>query len=154
MDYSFTTFASDVTSSDELFDFSRGGKTDASSADEWLFSLLLHAASECPIQILVEDWRATRGNAFLTRSKFPAIYFGDETYYLLRAKQRPLHEQEARIFSNTVPTFHAFVFEEDPCLSVGMSLSMDHLQRVADSVKGIVCGAYDGEGFVVATRVI
>ena len=151
-DYSFVTFASKAVSSDELIDFSAGGKADAVSADDWLFSLLLRMATASPIVLLVEDWRATRGDEFLATRKFPAIYFGSETYYLLRLEQRPFHSQHARIFSNTVPTFHAFAVEEDARLLVGMSLSSDDLQRIAKSVKAVLCGAYDGESYVVASR--
>jgi hypothetical protein len=148
--FSFKTFARQGMSERELTDFETGNKAEA--ADDLIMDLLAHSPLTLDGMLLVEDWRATPESQFLKEMNLPTIVVGREVYFIVRQRdpRRIAHWQ--RIFSNTVPTFHAFLMDDDPRLVPGTTVSLELLREVARRLRMIVCGAYDGESYVLATR--
>jgi hypothetical protein len=150
--FSFKTFARAGLSDAELVEFAVGNKASSSDADEWLMELLCASPLTVNGMFLVEDWRPSPDSPFLVKMKLPTLFVADEVYFLLRERDPRQVENWRRIFSNTVPTFHAFVFADDPRAIAGASISTTVLDEIATHLRMIICGAYDGESYVVGTK--
>jgi hypothetical protein len=137
-------------SEEDLTDFDTGNKAEA--ADDWLMNSLAHSALTLNGMILVEDWRAAPQSQFLKEMNLPTIVVGTEVYFIVRERDPRRIANWQRIFSNTVPTFHAFLVAADPRLVPETTVSPELLREVARQLRMIICGAYDGESYVVATR--
>lgn len=148
--FSFKTFGRQGLSEEDLIDFGTGNK--AESADDWLMNLLTHSPLTLNGILLVEDWRAAPQSQFLKEMNLPTITVGAEVYFIVRERDPRRIANWQRIFSNTVPTFHAFLVAGDPRLIPGTSASLEVLREAAHQLRMIICGAYDGESYVVATR--
>lgn len=148
--FSFKTFGRRGLSEEDLTDFEAGNKAEA--ADDWLMPLLAHSPLTVNGMFLVEDWRATPESQFLMERDLPTIAVGPEVYFIVRQRDPRRIANWQRIFSNTVPTFHAFLMADDPRLAPGTTVSIELLREVAQQLRMIICGAYDGESYIVATR--
>jgi len=149
------TVADASIAQEKLSDFLQGGKVSGQVADQWLLAWLATVAGSCGEATLVaEDWRADRNSEFLATDRLPAFFYGIEVYYCLPCSDVAIFPRTKVILSNTVPSFHAFVARGDLDLLRANSLewSAETIQKVAEDVAAIICGAYDGEGFVVAVR--
>lgn len=151
--FSFKTFANEGLSETDLIGFSTGNKASAQCVDEWLMDLLSTSPLTVRGLFVVEDWRATPGSQFLKDMSLPAMFVGAEVYFVLRERDPRRINNWRRIFSNTVPTFHAFLVDDNPGVMPGMRMSIEELTDMARRMRMIVCGAYDGESFVVGTKV-
>jgi hypothetical protein len=150
--FSFKTAANEGLSETDLLGFSAGNKASGQRADDWLMNLLATSALTLQGLFVVEDWRATPRSQFLADMSLPAIFVGEEVYFVLRERDPRRIDNWRRIFSNTVPTFHAFLVDDDPRVMTGTSISATELADMARRLRMIICGAYDGESFVVGTK--
>ena len=148
--FSFKTFGKQGLSEEALIDFDTGDKAEA--ADDWLMNLLAHSALTLNGMFLVEDWLAAPQSQFLKEMDLPTITVDAEVYFIVRERDPRRIANWQRIFSNTVPTFHAFLLAADPRLVPGATVSLEMLREAAHQLRMIICGAYDGESYVVATR--
>lgn len=151
-DFSFKTFAREGLSETELANFATGDKVSSHLADDWLMDLVASSPLTLNGIFLVEDWQATPDHQFLKEMQLPTLFVGREVYYVLRERDPRRVPHWQRIFSNTVPSFHAFLIEDDARLISGITVSPDLLREIAARLRMIICGAYDGESYVVATR--
>lgn len=146
--FSFVTFGRNDLSDADLLQFEGGSK--AQGADDWLMNLLKNCPDTSDGMLLIEDWMATPQTNFIQEMKLPAVFLENEVYYLLRERDPRVVPHWRRIFTNAVPTFHAFLLKDDTRLIEGMSMSSELLQECARNLRMIICGAYDGESYVVA----
>jgi hypothetical protein len=145
----FMTFAGHGLADAELLDFRNGGKVSSEIADNWLMDWLSTSLVMDDAVLIAEDWRASRTSPFLVDKGMPAFFHGDEVYYLLREQDPRDYAHWRQIFSNAVPAFHAFVISGNVGLRVGSDVPADLIQEFAGKVRAVICGAYDGEGYVV-----
>jgi len=143
----FQTFARANLSRSELLNFSEGGK--AEGADDWLMDLLVESPLTANAVFLVEDWRATPESPFLKEMNLPTVICEGEVYYVVREHDPRRIPHWRRIFSNTVPTFHAFLADDDPRLVPGATVPLDLLKSFARHLRMIIWGAYDGESYIL-----
>jgi hypothetical protein len=148
--FSFVTFGRNDLSEADLLQFEGGNK--AEGADNWLMDTLKSSPLTLDGMLLVEDWMATPQSNFIREKKLPAMFLDNEVYYLLRERDPRVVRHWKRIFTNAVPTFHSFVLKDDTRLVEGMSMSRELLQECAQHLRMIICGAYDGESYVVAVK--
>ena len=147
----FKTYANDGLSSKELTDFSIGGKVAGLLADRWIMDVLAGSSMTENGLFLVEDWRATPRSEFLGKMSLPTFFVGEEVYYIVRERDLRGVPHWRRIFSNTVPAFHAFLLDDDPRFKAGGTGTGDLLRETASRVRAVISGAYDGEGYILAT---
>lgn len=146
--FAFKTYAKSGLAESELVAFSEGGKAVGAEADEWLLDTLTTALKFSDFAVLVEDWRGP-SREFLSEMHLPAMHFGDEVYFLVRSGDPRKIEHWRRIFSNTSPTFHAFLFKDVAHLTAGEELTHADLVTCSRHVRMIIAGAYDGESYVI-----
>ncbi len=132
----------------ELLEFSVGGKVaGAPTADDWLIVALSSSVARGRL-LLAEDWRARPTDAFLTQRQLPALFAGEQVYYVVSGQ--PADDPNwKRISSNAPPTFHMFAVESD-APQPGTQLTEAALQRLASGVRQLVLGVYDGESYLLA----
>lgn len=118
-------------------------------ADQWLLEHL--SATEQGASLIVEDWRATPTSPFLVGDAMPTLFHGAEVYYMLNANAIRSHPLWRKILSNTVPSFHAFVLRTANQTQAGSDAETPSLELLASAVRMVICGAYDGEGYVLGT---
>lgn len=145
----FTLAASNLTAQ-ELGAFEVGGKSDSRAADRWLrASLETVLVPRLPdVFTVVEDWRAQRGDPFL--KEFPVTYLNQEVYYVLSGLEQLSPDVQKRVFSNTVPSFHAFVIACEAKSAANSDFTAEAIERYASGLVAIVCGIYDGESYLLA----
>jgi hypothetical protein len=148
--FSFLTFGKEGLSETDLLQFEEGNK--AQEADRWLMDILKNSPMVSDGMLLVEDWMANPQSNFIREKKLPAIVLDDEVYYVLRERDLRKVPHWKRIFTNAVPSFHAFLLKDDARFVEGMSLSRELLQECARHLRMIICGAYDGESYVLAIK--
>jgi hypothetical protein len=145
---SFVTFGRDQLSEGDLLEFEFGGK--AERADDWLMDRLRASTLWAGGMLIVEDWMASPEAKFINENNLPAAYLDQEVYYVVRDRDPRSLPHWKRIFTNAVPTFHAFVVKDDAHLVAGTSMTREHLKELAGHLRSIICGAYDGESYVIA----
>lgn len=149
--FSFVTFAQENVSQRDLLEFQYGGK--AEKADDWLMERLKkNSALGTGQMVVVEDWMATPQSNFIRERGLPAVFFGEEVYYVVRNHDPRTFPHWKRIFTNAVPSFHAFLVNDDAALIEGSTIDHEHLNELGQSLRMIICGAYDGESYVIAEK--
>lgn len=149
----FKTFANGGLDSEQLYNFSSGGKVESDSADDWIMDVVIKPSLAEGYLCVIEDWRAKRGSPFIKEMNLPALFMNDEVYYLYQRNDPRLTLHWQRAFSNSTPSFHAFLLPNDIGIKIGMNIDFAILHQAANKVKKIVCGAYDGEGYIVGVQV-
>jgi hypothetical protein len=150
--FAFRTVAFEDLTPSQLSNFTSGNRADSDQANNWVFDTLVRSSLSAGSMYLVEDWRASRSSNFIRQMSLPAIFCGDEVYYAVRERDPRHRDHWRRIFSNTVPTFYAFLVADDPRLAVGESISFDALRDSARDLRALISGAFDGESYILATQ--
>jgi hypothetical protein len=148
-DWRFETYANTGLPEVELVDFSSGGKVSGSVTDQWLLRRLAAYGASADATLIAEDWRADPDDLFLTSRGMPTFFYGNEVYYALKVDAIEDQPQWRLVLSNTVPTFHAFILRGDHRPEIGSRITAASILEMVQSVRGVICGAYDGEGYVV-----
>ena len=151
-DFNCFSDVGDSTRWSNAINFSFGGVVDAGEAYKSLVSFLSLLSSKFNYTLIAEDWCATATSNFLSREEMPAFFYNDEVYYAVESKKINLTKNLPRILSNTVPTFNAFLAKENFISLVGNNITGNEIDFVSKSIIGIICGAYDGEGYIICIK--
>lgn len=138
-----STLVATNTGEDDVLDFGTGHKVLGKAAEEWLYSKLKDVLAQFDAFVMVEDWTLRRGVKVIQDYDYPAVYFGEKVYQVVRTGD-PHFDLVAL---NLSPRFVAFVIEgRSP--AIGSDLSAADLEKMAGRVLALHFGVYDGEGFV------
>lgn len=130
-----------------------GGITQSQLVDTLQTSLKHGCGAVCVIESAITN----KGDPWLQYyPELPVFYFGIEVYYLLSNMDRnkPMKiDQVIRVAEShrfmavmtTIPPAHSF--------PVGQEFSLDDLMVFTENAKKIAIGAYDGEGYLIWSRV-
>jgi hypothetical protein len=148
----FYTFARHGLSENELFDFSFGGKVSVGfSADEWLVDFVEKTSCGKSNGFwLVEDWLARPKDSTLSSTPMPAVFHGDQVYYVIDIHSARSDRNWRRICSNRSPLFHAFILQGISKPPPGLTMSGSYINKLTKHVCLMVFGLYDGESYLVA----
>lgn len=135
----------------EILDFRHGGKTEGTPRpDDWLIEVTNSIRDKNNSFYLVEDWQLWPGAPVIEKNSMPAIYNGREVYFYVN---HPDPRGSDTLFGiccgNTVPLFHGFVIEGGPTLCLDEAIDADKMEILADSVRILYFGIYDGESYLV-----
>ena len=150
----FSVLAASNCTKEQLLDFKHGGKMDGNPiVDDW-FVEQLSVRQRSDDFLLVEDWHVTPRASFLEQREMPGVYFNDEVYYLIAQRNAVNIPNWGRIFSNSVPLFHAFVVRGvPPAVDDRRQVQHETFRSLAGCVATIVFGVYDGESYLLCDLV-
>lgn len=155
----FFLFGDSSLSRKELLEFRYGGKVgyhqrgthDNLCADDWLADFLISSGDKKQDFILVEDWLARPTSAFIKEDSMPAVFNGNEVYFVAKLSDLsvPLSKNMDFICFNPVPLFHGFLIHGGVMPTPGDILTIDKMEALCKNVKLIFLGIYDGESYLV-----
>lgn len=122
------------------------------TAAEWLRSRVLAFFSRQNGYALVSDWTARPKHTFLTDRGMPAVFHKSEVYYVVTNNEAQEQRKWGRIWSNTVPLFHAFLVAGMQPPQLGIELNSTLLEEMVPRVRAIIFGIYDGESYLLMER--
>lgn len=147
----FKTLAKSGLHDDVLLNFQSGGKVSSEPRPEnWLIDSLNAVQDKGNSFFLVEDWSSRPADAFITTASMPAVFNGDEVYYVVKDDPRSAANW-GRICSNTVPLFHGFLIQGEPMPLLGGAVDVKKLEAFANCVQLIFFGIYDGESYLLCS---
>lgn len=146
----FAVYAPSGLSRQQLLEFDAGGKVSSLESDQWLMDSTKINYPKGYFYI-VENWRARPNSKYLKMDNMPYFVVGDEVYFKFDLKNCQKKEF-GKIFTNTVPTFHAYLVKDVADIEVGDCLGEDVLLRIVANVEMIICGVYDGESYMVVKK--
>lgn len=136
----------------DVLDFRTGGKVAGTPRPEdWLVDAFNSERGTGDSFLLIEDWTARPGDAFLIDRSMPAIFSGNEVYYVVKDERPEQLANWHRICSNTVPLFHGFLIQGQPMLSPGDTFGEEQMEAHAKQVQMIFFGIYDGESYLLCS---
>lgn len=148
----FHTVAQKGLTTNQLLDFQSGGKvSNGIRPDDWLLDFVENTScAQSGGFWLIEDWLARPGDSSLHKAGMPALFNGNEVYYVLDLKASRTDPNWPRIRSNRPPLFHAFLVSGTEKPIIGSMLSQSVIDELAKHICLIVFGVYDGESYLVA----
>ncbi|MBF0134525.1 MAG: hypothetical protein HQL75_18300 [Magnetococcales bacterium] len=148
----FRTFGSSDLSKEDYLNFETGGKFSGTPyADDWLIESIKVARKQESTFLFIEDWTARPGSCFISSFLLPAVYSGNEVYYVVEDRDFDQMPRWGRISSNTSPLFHGFVIQDYPAPSLGSTLEKEDLEAISRHVLMAFLGIYDGESYMLCS---
>lgn len=131
----------------EMLEFRFGGKFSTDETDQWLLDTTRNLFGKSEHLFIVEDWRKGKTDKILKNlENSPPYRFIDDEFYYIFPVNKELTDREFRIiFSNTLPSFHAFIVDGE---NMNFETETDLIDTLSRKVLAIICGSYDGESYI------
>ena len=104
-----------------------------------------------------EDWMVRKGDPVLSRVKTPFLTFQDEVYYIILGEDAEMDTIKNAIKETPRIPFSIGIITSQPdelnILSSDENISKAELLMLAERTEKIVVSAYDGEGYLIWSKV-
>jgi len=151
-DAAFFSFGYECLENFQLLNFDAGDVV--GNADSLILEYARDKYKKQKMHFLVEDWAIKKNTPYLVelaKLGVSHIFCKNEVYYFLEIDGLLTEELFAGAFRNLPAALHAYIIPNCGDFYVGMEIHEDDLRKIAENTREIICGAYDGEGYVVAS---